>query len=114
MMKGITVAKVIPTYEDNCTNFILASNGNGGVYFTRSNGIGTTAANRAYVQIPTSIAGSRGFLDIEDDDSTTGLNGVFTPDTKEAEAVYYNLSGQKVQKPQKGIYIKNGKKIIIH
>ena len=114
MMKGITVAKVIPTYEDNCTNFILVPNGNGGVYFTRSNGNETTAANRAYVQIPTSIAGSRGFLDIEDDDSTTGLNGVFTPDTKEAEAVYYNLSGQKVQKPQKGIYIKNGKKIIIH
>ena len=115
LMKGITVATVIPTYEENCTNFILASNGNGGVYFTRSNGYGTTAANRAYVQIPTSLVGAREFLDIEDDnDSTTGLDGVFTPDTKEAEGDYYNLSGQKVQTPRKGIYIKNGKKIFIH
>ena len=27
--------------------------------------------------------------------------------------VYYNLQGQRVDKPSKGIYIKNGKKVMV-
>ena len=114
MMKGITVATVIPANENGYTNYVLASNGNGGVFFKRANN-NSSPANRAYVQIPSSTAGAREFLGIElDDDSTTGLDGVITSDTEEAEGDYYNLSGQKVQTPRKGIYIKNGKKIFIH
>ena len=114
MMKGITVATVIPANEDGYTNYVLASNGNGGAIFKRANNT-QSPANRAYVQIPSSTAGAREFLGIElDDDSTTGLDGVITSDTEEAEGDYYNLSGQKVQTPRKGIYIKNGKKIFIH
>jgi len=114
MMKGVTVATTIPANEDGYTNYILASNGNGGAIFKRANNT-QSPANRAYVQIPSSTAGARVFLGIElDDDSTTGLDGVITSDTEEAEGDYYNLSGQKVQTPRKGIYIKNGKKIFIH
>ena len=113
MMKGITEPTVIPTYEDGYTNFTLGSNGQGGVMFKRSSGTGTSPANRAYVQIPTSIAGTRSSLCIEDD-GTTGVEGIWTPDTEESEGDYYNLNGQKVQSLKRGIYIKNGKKIIIH
>ena len=114
MMKGVLVPTVIPATEDGYTNYVLSSDGHGGVIFKLSNNA-SSPANRAYVQIPTSIAGAREYLDIEiDDGSTTGLDGVFTSDTKEAEGDYYNLSGQKVQTPQKGLYIKNGIKIIIH
>ena len=104
---------MIPTYEDGYTNFTLGSNGQGGVMFKRSSGTGTSPANRAYVQIPTSIAGTRSSLCIEDD-GTTGVEGIWTPDTEESEGDYYNLNGQKVQSLKRGIYIKNGKKIIIH
>ena len=72
------------------------------------------SANRAYVQIPSSIAGARSRLGIEIDDNTTGIEGVLTPDTEESEGDYYNLNGQKVQSPKRGFYIKNGKKIIKH
>lgn len=113
MMKGITVAKVIPTYEDGYTNYILGSDGQGGVIFKRSGGTATTAANRAYVQIPTSMAGARSNFGIEED-GTTGVEGIRTPDTEDSEGDYYNLNGQKVQSLKRGIYIKNGKKIIIH
>lgn len=114
MMKGVTVATVIPANEDGYTNYVLSGDGHGGVIFKLSNNA-SSPANRAYVQIPTSTVGAREFLGIEiDDDSTAGLNGVFTFDTKEAEGDYYNLSGQKVQTPQRGLYIKNRKKIIIH
>jgi len=115
MMKGITEPTVIPTYDNDngYTNFTLGSDGQGGVMFKRSSGIGTSPANRAYVQIPTSIVGARVFLGIEED-GTTGVEGIRTPNTEESEGDYYNLNGQKVQNPQKGIYIKNGKKIFIH
>ena len=113
MMKGITVATVIPIYEDGYTNYLLASNGHGGVIFKRSGGTATTAANRAYVQIPTSMAGARSSFGIEED-GTTGFDGIRTPDTEDSEGDYYNLNWQKVQTPQRGLYIKNGKKIFIH
>ncbi len=114
MMKGVTVATVIPATEDGYTNYVLSGDGHGGVIFKRANDT-SSPANRAYVQVPTGTVGAREFLGIEiDDDSTTGLSGVSTPDIKEAEGDYYNLSGQKVQTPRRGIYIKNGKKVIIH
>ena len=31
----------------------------------------------------------------------------------ETNAVLYNMSGQRIERPSKGIYIKNGKKVII-
>ena len=114
MMKGVMVATKIPANEDGYTNYVLGSDGNGGVIFKRANNT-SSPANRAYVQIPSSLAGAREVLGMEtDDDSTTGLDGVFTSNTKEAEGEYYNLRGQKVQTPQRGLYIKNGKKIFIH
>ena len=41
------------------------------------------------------------------------INGVTTDNNQEKPAVYYNLNGQRVDKPTHGIYIANGKKVII-
>ena len=42
--------------------------------------------------------------------NTTGINSV----RSDAESgVYYSLNGQQVEKPTKGIYIRNGKKVIL-
>jgi hypothetical protein len=44
------------------------------------------------------------------DDGTTGINNIQrTLD----DGAYYNLSGQRVETPAKGLYIKNGKKVIV-
>lgn len=45
-----------------------------------------------------------------DGDLLTGINGIFAD---EAGQSIYNLSGQRVQKAQKGIYIVNGKKALV-
>ena len=45
-----------------------------------------------------------------DGDLLTGVNGIFA---NESEQSIYNLSGQRVQKAQKGIYIVNGKKALV-
>lgn len=52
-------------------------------------------------------------FDWEDNGSSTGINIVTTTAEKE-EGVYYNLKGQRVNSPGKGLYILNGKKVMSH
>ena len=74
---------------------------------------------KAYLKVAKSALGTapiRGFV-IGEDDNTTGIdvitiNGIDTNDSKVDDSVY-DLMGRKVSKPAKGIYIKNGKKVII-
>ncbi len=42
-----------------------------------------------------------------------GIEGLKADDSQGAATVYYNLNGQRVDKPTHGIYIANGKKVII-
>ena len=42
---------------------------------------------------------------------TTGVANIENPVS--ADGAYYNLNGQQVANPTKGVYIKNGKKVII-
>ena len=41
----------------------------------------------------------------------TGIDGIET--AKAAEGVYYNIAGQRVAQPTKGLYIVNGKKVMV-
>ena len=74
----------------------------------------TVAANRAYLQFTASSPStSRDILDIDGGDAT-GINMVNGEGLKvNGSDVYYNLQGQRVLYPTKGLYIVNGKKIII-
>lgn len=74
------------------------------------------AANRAYIKMdkvddynPSSSAPARTIKIGVSDDGTTGIGGV----TVENDGEYYNLQGQRVAAPSRGIYIVNGKKIVI-
>ena len=42
---------------------------------------------------------------------TTGLKGITTNDQQAAPV--YNIKGQRVNNPTKGIYIQNGKKVVV-
>lgn len=74
----------------------------------------TIGKNRAYLQIPSRIfAGTRSVnIGYDDDDGTTSINHISETAPQE-EGVYYNLQGQRVEKPGKGLYIRNGKKVIV-
>ena len=63
--------------------------------------------HRAWLAIPKAKASSRGYI-LEDD--ATAINKV-AADSQNGE--YYNLKGQRVATPTKGLYIKDNKKIII-
>lgn len=92
------------------TNMILNDGEDGiGFYFAAGQ---TVAKNRAYLHIANSLApaaASRMVMVFADE--TQGISAVGASESK-AEG-YYNLSGQRVAQPTKGLYIVNGKKVII-
>ena len=121
-------------------NYYL-SNGASGLGFykvTKEEGV-PMGANRCYLPIPyrASASGARGesrdvapvwcnmVLSDEgddviaipvyggmggDDDTTNIQSSIFNVQSKD---VYYNLQGQRVDNPTKGLYIRNGKKVVI-
>lgn len=81
--------------------------------FWYSKGLTKMKAFRAYFEfadVLASVDGSSAPVFISFDGETTGINNVkqTVGDNK-----YYNLSGQQVENPGKGLYIQNGKKVII-
>ncbi len=68
------------------------------------------AANKAYMVVANSLAGAReGFA--FDDDSTTGISNVNV--NENVNGSVFDLQGRKVSTPGKGLYIVNGKKVVI-
>ena len=63
---------------------------------------------RAYFDLPAGAAAPS----ISFEDTTTGITNL-TPALSEGEGAVYNLNGQKVQNAQKGLYIVNGRKVVI-
>lgn len=57
-------------------------------------------------------ANSRIFILLDNDNSTTEVKGIKEL-TKKSESVVFNLAGQRIDKPTKGFYIINNKKIFI-
>ena len=88
-----------------------------GFYIVRKQG--TMKANQAYLELPTSLSAAKQYvrLAFEDiNDTPTGIDSVPTDTLPRLESgVYYTLNGVRLaSKPQqKGIYILNGKKVVI-
>ena len=97
---GAAVATTDATY----TNYILSTKG-GVPGFYHANG-NTVAKNRAYLH--TSVSAAR--IDLSFDE-LTGINEV--KNQKEAVEGIFDLQGRKVAQPAKGLYIVNGKKVVI-
>ena len=74
---------------------------------------GTTLKGfRAYLPA-TKVTASRGFAIKWSDDDVTGIRALENGKQAQSNGVYYDLSGRRVQNPQHGLYIVNGKKVVI-
>lgn len=94
---------------DGYYNFILTQPAGKKIGFYRAND-NSVAAGKAYLRV--SQAGSRQFTFIGlDGETTTGIEAINTTEQKNGEV--YNLQGQRMAKTQKGLYIVNGKKVIM-
>ena len=108
---GVPTTTSISPSDGDYTNFVLA-NGTHGVNFYALSKTGNISAGKAYLKLPTADINksnlSRGF--VIDDNGTTSIS---TPIRNEYDDMLYDLQGRRVNKPSKGLYIMNGKKVII-
>lgn len=93
----------------NETYYILSKDANNKVGFFKVNSTSGNAMgeNTAYLSVPAANAARSFFLF---DDETTGIEAVKAANLDDKA---YNLNGQRVVQPVKGLYIVNGKKVIM-
>lgn len=96
--KAVTVA------EDYTTYVLTVMEGKAGFY--RKNAGFNVYNNKAYLNVP-GAAGARA-LYFEFDN---GATGIVETENESEKAEIYDLTGRRVQKVQKGLYIVNGKKV---
>lgn len=101
--KGVATATDLP--DDGKLRYILVNN-----VFLRTTS-GTLPANRCYLEFGSTPAQTRSFS-ITVGDNTTAIESVGIT-TQEGEDLWYDLQGRRVMQPQKGIYIRNGKKVVV-
>jgi hypothetical protein len=102
VVKGATIGQA-----EDYTNYVFGKkNGKEAFYKIPADGI-SVPANNAYLAVPTT-SGAKEVIFLGGE--TTGINNV---DADAETGDLYNLSGVKVKKAQKGVYIQNGKKVIV-
>ena len=89
------------------TDIYVLGNGNKGLGFYMLSG--TLQAGKGYLNISVGAGAKPSFITFEE---TTGISNAAV-ETTEDDGTYYNLQGVRVMNPQKGIYIKNGKKVVV-
>lgn len=110
LMKGVTEDTSISPTDGDKTNFIFTKkNGNLGFYPTNA---GTFPAYKAYLQLPTASVAASKLLTLDFEDEAAAINDVVPMNCQE-DNKFFNLSGQRVTQPTKGLYIVNGKKMVI-
>ena len=89
-------------------NYVLGVEGGNAMFLQIVNGTpATVPVGKAYLALDAAPARA---LSLFDDEETTGVNGV---KIQKADCQYFNLAGQRVAQPTKGLYIVNGKKVVI-
>ena len=121
---SVSVAPVTKDGDDISTrNFVLSWYGSDpklGFYRTQE---GTLAAHKAYLALPASMIGNVGGADVSTSTSSAKALGIVFADAttgirtmvnnQKTDNGYYTLQGIKVTRPTKGLFIHNGKKVII-
>lgn len=84
----------------------------GGIFKKAMSNSVSLPIHKAYAKIEGMPAGSKVEFSFSDDNTT---NAIVTIDAEEknADNAYYNLNGQRVTNPQRGVFIKGGRKVII-
>ena len=109
-MVAVTEDKEIPVTEVGKTNYIVTKKDNG-LGFYKSSGSGTITKGKAYLSAPTTSGAKMLTIGFND---ATGIESISELGDKNSESEVYDLQGRKVKNPTKGLYIVNGKKVIIN
>ena len=83
-----------------------------GFYKVKSN-VTNIPGNKAFVVLTNAEAQAKGFVLEFEDGGTTGIETIENSKNSTDDGVYYDLQGRRVENPTRGIYIVNGKKVVI-
>lgn len=103
------------THVEGATTYYKLAKGEEGIgfYWANENGTAfTNGANKAYLAVKGKLSQMRGF---SFEGMTTGINNVVANTNNSKNAVIYDLNGRRVNSlnAAKGVYIVNGKKVIV-
>ncbi len=110
MMKGVSQTTTIYESDGDYINYYL-SDGDSGVGFYKVEGLTNLSANRAYLPLKKDLLSNINtrYIDLDFTNSTDISN----PSAMQRPDGYYNLQGQRVDNPTKGLYVVNGRKVVI-
>lgn len=93
--------------------YVLSYKDTKGLAFYKLKSTGKIPANKAYLLVPSGSNASAQAFFAFDASTTTGVDSINAQDSSEQEEKVYDLQGRRVTKPAKGLYIVNGKKVIM-
>lgn len=110
--RGTATEKEFTAADMEAADFYALS---GGKIFVQVEGEGTLAANQCWLQFNHELMSGARSINIVFEDETTGINEELRmKNEKFATATWYTLDGRKVAAPtKKGVYILNGRKVVV-
>lgn len=113
-MVGVNTATAITATADGKTNFVLQKGSQGTGFYKVTTAGFTVRAKSAYLSVALS-GGARehSFFTLPDDGQTTGISAVENSDSNVQNGKVYDLQGRQVSSPKRGLYIVNGKKVVV-
>ena len=117
-LKGQTGEGTVAGSTSGTYHYIFAKDEGGNIGFYKLTADHTLAAHKAYLETPTDITPGSGLARairlVFDGGNITDINTITEKKVvTKNDGITYNLNGQVVTNPSKGIYIKNGKKYVI-
>lgn len=114
MMTGVTVKKVV--VNSTTADPLYAMSKSEGLFKLIKPGTSFNfPVHKAYARPKDTFSGAakvQPVFDEEDNNDVTGIENIENTTTTDKN-VYYNLQGQRVENPQHGVFIHNGKKVVL-
>ena len=82
-------------------------------FYKLNNTVTTIPGNKAFLVLTNAEAQAKGFVLEFEDGGTTGIETIENSKYSTEDGVYYDLQGRRVENPTRGVYIVNGKKVVI-
>lgn len=82
-------------------------------FYKLNNTVTTIPGNKAFLVLTNAEAQAKGFVLEFEDGGTTGIQTIENSKHSTEDGVYYDLQGRRVENPTRGVYIVNGKKVVI-
>lgn len=107
-LEGVIAETAVPWTANDKYNYILQ---NGAFYKATGDKL---KAGKAYLSTTFDVtAAPAARLDIVFDGETTAIKSIANSQEQNANNLFYDLQGRRVAQPTKGLYIMNGKKVIV-